>query len=86
MAEEIRALEANLTWVIMDLPLGKKPIGCKWVYHVKYNSDGSIQRYKARLIICGDHQIEGFNYNETLAPVAKMTSVQCSLSVAAAKG
>ena len=75
MAEEIRALEKNGTWVLQDLPPGKKPISCKWVYRVKYNSDDSIQRFKARLVIRGDHQVEGFDYNETFAPVAKMTSV-----------
>ena len=68
------------------LPSGKKPISCKWVYRVKYNSDGSIQRYKACLVIRGDHQITGFDFSETFAPVAKMTSVQVFLSVAVAKG
>ena len=47
MNEEIEALDKNGTWDIVDLPTGKHPIGCKWVYRVKYNSDGSIQRYKA---------------------------------------
>jgi len=43
IAEEIKALEANRTWVIVDLPLGINPISCKWVYRVKCNSEGSIQ-------------------------------------------
>jgi len=64
----------------------KKPISCKWVYCVKYNSNGSIQRYKARLVIRGDHQVAGFDCNETFAPIAKMTSVWYFLSVASAKG
>lgn len=55
MVEEIQAFEANQTCIVEDLPPGKKPISCKWVYWVKYNSDGSIQRYKARLVIQGDH-------------------------------
>jgi len=86
MAKEIDVLERNATWTIEELPQGKRPFSCKWVYRVKYNADGSVQRYKARLVICGDHQIEEFDYSETFTPVAKMTSVRCFLSVAVAKG
>ena len=86
MSEEIKALETNNTWEIIDLPLGKKPISCKWVCRIKYNSDGSIQRYRARLVIRGDHQVEEFDYNETFAPVAKITSICCFLTDVVAKG
>jgi len=55
MGEEIRALEENQTWTIEDLPPRKKPINCKWVYKVKYKSDGTIERFKARLVVRGDH-------------------------------
>jgi len=64
----------------------KKPIGCKWVYRVKYNSDSYIQWYKVHLVIQGDRQIAGFDFNETFALVAKMTSVRVFLFVAVAKG
>ena len=72
-------------WIIEDLPPGKKPVSCKWVYRVKYNADGSIQQCKARLIIHGNHQIEGFYYNETFVPVSKITSIRRFLSVAVVK-
>lgn len=71
MIKEIDALEKNHTWSVVDLPLGRKPINCKWVYKVNYNSDGSIEWYKAQLVIRGDEQVEGFDYNKTFAPVAK---------------
>ena len=86
MAREIEALDLNNTWTIVDLPPRRKAINCKWVYKVKYNADGSIKRNKDRLVIRGDKQVEGFDCNETFAPVAKMISVRYFLSVTAAKG
>ena len=49
MQREIQALETNGTWVVEDLPTNKKALGCKWVYKIKYNSDGTVERYKAQL-------------------------------------
>ncbi|KAM2714488.1 hypothetical protein EV2_044230 [Malus domestica] len=82
MEEELAALAANRTWSLQPLPPGKKPVGCKWVYKIKFRSDGSIERYKARLVAKGYSQIEGLDYRETFAPVAKLTTVRLLLAVA----
>lgn len=53
--------------------------------HIKYNADGTVERNKSRLVCCGNHQIEGEDYEETFAPVAKMDTVRTLLEVAVAK-
>ena len=50
MIEEMNALNANNTWELVNLPTGKKPIGCKWVFAIKINPNGSMARLKARLV------------------------------------
>lgn len=64
-----------VTWELVDLSMGKHPIGCKWVYLVKYKVDGSIERYKTRLIAKGYSQTYDIDYQETFEPVAQMNSI-----------
>ncbi|KAL0344228.1 UNVERIFIED_CONTAM: hypothetical protein Sangu_1310200 [Sesamum angustifolium] len=79
MKAEIDAPERNDTWTIANLPLDKKAIGCKWVYKIKYNYGGTIERFKARLVVLENNQVERIEYHETFAPVAKMVSVRAFL-------
>ena len=64
MEKEIHALETTQTWVLTSLSLGKRPIGCKWVYRVKLNPDDSVVRYKATFMAKGYTQREGIDFLE----------------------
>ncbi|EOY08066.1 Uncharacterized protein TCM_022381 [Theobroma cacao] len=71
MTVELKALEDNGTWSIVPLPSNCNVIGYKWVYKVKLNADGNVERYKARLVVKGYNQIKGFDHQDTFNPVGQ---------------
>lgn len=86
MQEEIDAIEKNKTWELVEKPNDKEAIGVKWVYKVKHNPDGSVQKNKARLVAKGYAQQPGVDYEETFAPVARLDTIRALISLAAQKG
>ena len=85
MKQEIVAIEKNETWELVDLPLRKDAIGMKWVYWVKYNADGSVQKCKSRLMAKGYVQKYGKDFFEIFSPVSRFETVRLMLALAAQK-
>lgn len=86
MEEEVRVIEKNQTWQLVDKPTDKEVIGVKWIYKVKHNPDGSIKKHKARLVAKGYSQQPGIDYGETFAPVARLDTIRAIIAFAASKG
>lgn len=85
MDDEYGSLMQNNTWTLVEKPENASVIDNKWVYKIKYKSNGEIERYKARLVVRGFTQEYGVNYKETFSPVVKFPSIRTILAIAASK-
>jgi len=85
MMEEHQAIMDAGVWEevdMKDLPVGRKLVGSRWVFKVKRNSDGSVERFKARIVAKGYSQVEGLDYDETFAPVTRYDSLRLIIALA----
>ena len=81
--DEMDSIMGNNTWVLSDLPPGCKPLGCKRIFKRKMKVDGSIDKFKARLVIQGFRQKPGIDYFDTYAPVARISTIRLLIALAA---
>jgi len=85
MQQEYDALLKNKTWDLVPLPSNRQAIGCKWVFRVKENADGSINKFEARLVAKGFHQIHGFDFHRpfrlwlSLSPFVLFSLLHCHM-------
>ena len=79
---EYKSLIENETWDLVELPDGEKPIGCKWVFKVKHRSDGTVERFKGRLVAKGFAQRYGIDFFETYSPVVRLSSIRALIAFA----
>jgi hypothetical protein len=86
MHEELENFERNQVWTLVDPPRDVDVIGIKWVFKNNQGEDGEVVRNKAHLVAQGYSQVEGLDFGETFAPVARLEAIRIFLAFAASKG
>jgi hypothetical protein len=86
MLEGYDSIMRNDVWEEVPRPVGKSVVTSRWLYKTKYVADGSIEKHKARFVVQGFSQVEGVDYDETFAPVARYTSIRSIIAIAAKMG
>ena len=84
MDDEMRSLEKNYTWVLTELPAGKRALLNKWVFRIKTQPHGK-RRFKARLVVKGYSKRKGIDYAKIFYPLVKLTSIQILLTIVASE-
>ena len=84
MVDEIASLHKNEAWELVELSVGRKPIGRKWVFKKKMNIEGKLEKYKSWLVEKGYSQVLGIDFGDIFSTVAKVASIRLLLSVVAA--
>ena len=79
----MESLISNRTWKLVNLPLGCKTIGCKWVLRKKLKPDGSIDKFKARLVAKAFKQKIDLDFFDTFSPVTRITSIRLLIAIVA---
>jgi hypothetical protein len=80
--EELDSLAENQVWDLCKLPQGRTSVGSRWVFKKKYDQNGTLSRYKARLVAQGYTQTYGVDYQETFAPVVRFETIRSILAIA----
>ena len=78
---EIEAHLENETWELAQLPLGRQAIGSRWVFKIKRKPDGSIDKYKGRVVVQGFSQVQGIHYNEVFASTVRMAAMHAVIVI-----
>jgi hypothetical protein len=86
MHEELENFERNQVWTFIEPPRGVNVIGTKWIFKNKQGEDGEVVKNKARFVVEDFSQVEGLDFEETFAHVARLEAIRILLEFAASKG